>query len=227
MTKSGESRKANHALSALDGIREKYIKQLIELKKWDDPNVRYSCQYVVEYLEKACRDNYFIEAYCIAQQYVIHTIEILFPGLKFCLRNRKISEGYLISFLGGVGIINSELSQKWEKLVRERNQMAHDLIDNFQKISKISQTEKNERMKFLIGCIDAADAFFANRVKGNILSSEKLEVFCAGHLAEVLIRRARAVNKDFFELPKKKTLNLLKKEFLTLFGFDKGGQLFV
>jgi len=206
--------------SALSGTREEFVKKVFEERKWDDLKLRYSSQYAIDYIERSCNNGYFVEAYCIAQQYIILSIEKIFPGIKKYLKNRKISEFYLIAFLNGIGFLSNDLYSKWEKLIEERNDKAHDLIDNPQKIDRLSKTKKKEIVKFLVGCIEAADIFFIDTFK-SLFKRKQIEFRPENpqiaHLVDIAIKRIRKSGSKWPILSKKRSIELIKKEIIAMF----------
>lgn len=199
--------------------RENLIKLANNENKWIDLRQRYSSQYVIEYIEKSCKENYFVEAYCIAQQYIILSIERLFPGLKRYLKGHRISDFSLIAFLNGIKVLNSKLFSKWEKLITERNKMAHDLIDNPEKLSSLSKEKKEKMIKFLIECIENADDFFIDTFKDFIKKEQiifKPEKQHAIHLVDIAIKRIRRSGTKWSIYSKEKNRELVKKELKSM-----------
>lgn len=180
---------------------------------WSDLTRRYSSQYVVDYISKSCGEGYFIEAHCITQQYIILSIEKTFPNLRDHLRSHRISEFHLITFLNGVGFLGKDLYSRWVKLMNERNNMAHNLIDNPSNIKKLSQQKKKDITKFLFDCIDAADDFFIGNLKKKGLRFELRDPQIT-HLVDISIKRARTLDPKWQESSKKQRKELVKKRLI-------------
>lgn len=196
--------------SAINEVHESYLK-LIDEEDWQDLKKRYSSFYAIDYIETCCSEGYFIEAYCIAQQYIILSIEKAFPRFKEHLSNRKISEGYLLAFLDGIGYLGEGLHSNWQRLVDERNKKAHNLIDNLPEVEKLSKREKEEIVKFLTSCIEAADVFFVDTLKKQGIKFKRDDPRVI-HLVDIAIRRVKKSLMRWPQLSKEKNRELVKKE---------------
>lgn len=194
----------------INEARELYANLFGDKLKWANLHERYSSRNVYDYVEKCVNENYYIEAHCVVLQYIIKSLVLIFSGLKKHLKNHVLSDRSVIVFMEGIGFLENLVLQDWDKLITERNNLAHKLIDNVTIIEKYTKEDKVNSLKFLYKCIDNADCFFIKYFKKPPYifqeNDPKIE-----HLVDIAIQKVKRTKGTWSQDLVKNELRILLK----------------